>query len=94
MLKQGRSIDTDVQEDLSHLTLDVIGQSAFGYSFNTILGGKSKLSDAFTLLFQAMSYRYLICKFLIPFFDYLPLAETKKLQSAREIADKTVLKVN
>ena len=87
-------MDVDVLEDLSHLTLDVIGQSAFGYNFNTILGGDSKVSQAFGVVLQGMSFKYLICKFLIPFFEYLPLAENKKIQTAREIADNTVIEVH
>lgn len=87
-------IDVKVLDDLSHLTLDVIGQSAFGYNFNTILGGDSKISIAFATSLSAMDFKYLICKFLIPFFDYLPLPVNKKFQKAREISDNTVLEVS
>lgn len=86
-------IDVKVLDDLSHLTLDVIGQSAFGYNFNSILGGDSKISIAFATSLSAMDFKYLICKFLIPFFDYLPLPVNKKFQKAREISDNTVLEV-
>lgn len=72
----------------------MIGQSAFGYNFNTILaGGNSKVSEAFTLLFQGFNFKYVILKALIPFFEYLPLAETRRIQLARKIADDTVLEV-
>ena len=81
-------------EDLSHLTLDVIGQSAFGYNFNTILGGDNKVSEAFAIVLQKLNFKYLIGKFLIPFFEYLPLAETRKIESAKEIADNTVIEVS
>ena len=81
-------------KDLSHLTFDVIGQSAFGYNFNTILGGDSRVSEAFGIVLQGLTLKYIIGKFLIPFFDYLPLAETRKIKSAREIADNTVIEVS
>ena len=84
----------DIEEDLSHLTLDVIGQSAFGYNFNTILGGDSKVSEAVAIVLQGLNFKYLICKFLIPFYEYLPLEEIKKIKAAREIADNTVIQVH
>ena len=48
-----------------HLTLDVIGQSAFGYNFNTVLGGKSKVSEA---VMQYCHWRneFQICSSKIP----------------------------
>lgn len=78
---------------MRHLSLDLIGESAFGYSFNTILGGSSKVSEAFTVLFLSFNITFLVCKFLFPFFDYLPLAENRKIQAAKEITDNTVLEV-
>ena len=78
---------------MRHLSLDLIGESAFGYSFNTILGGSSKVSEAFTVLFLSFNIMFLVCKFLFPFFDYLPLAENRKIQAAKEITDNTVLEV-
>ncbi|XP_068743943.1 cytochrome P450 3A12-like isoform X2 [Montipora capricornis] len=91
--KHEHSIDIELLDDLSHLTLDVIGQTAFGYNFNTILAGESKVSRAFATVSHALDFKYLICKFLIPYFDYLPLAVNKKLQIAKEISDDIVLKV-
>jgi len=92
-INPGHFVDVEVIKDLSHLTLDVIGQSSFGYNFNTVLGGESKISEAFATVLQGINFKYIICKFLIPFFDYLPLAETRKIQSAKEIADNTVIEV-
>ena len=91
--KAKHSMDVEVLDDLTHLTLDVIGQTAFGYNFNTILGGDSKVSKAFATVFYALDFKYLICKFLIPYFDYLPLAVNKKIQVAKEISNNTVLEV-
>ena len=82
-----------VHDDLSHLTLDVLGQSAFGYNFNTVLGGESKVSEAVTVVTGGMSVRYIILKSLIPFFELLPVGETRRIKEAREIADNTVLEV-
>ena len=83
-----------VHEDLSHLTLDVIGQSAFGYNFNTVLAGESKVSEAVNAVIGGMSFSYMACKALIPFFESLPIGETRRIKEAREIADTTVLQVS
>jgi len=48
-INPGHFADLEVLKDMSHLTLDVIGQSSFGYNFNTVLGGESKISEAFNL---------------------------------------------
>ena len=83
-----------VHDDLTHLTLDVIGQAAFGYNFNTVLAGESKVSEAVNVVIGGMSFRYMVCKFLIPYFELLPIGETRRIQEAREIADTTVLEVS
>ena len=82
-----------VHDDLSHLTLDIIGQCAFGYNFNTVLAGESNVSEAVNAVIGGMSFRYMVCKALIPFFELLPLGETRRIKEAREIADNTVLEV-
>ena len=83
-----------VHEDLTHLTMDVIGQSAFGYNFNTVLAGESKVSEAVDVVISGMSFRQTVCKNLIPYFEYLPTNENRKIKAARETADNTVLEVN
>ena len=82
-----------VHDDLTHLALDVIGQAAFGYNFNTVLAGESKVSEAVTVVTGGMSIRYLLLKSLIPFFTLLPIGETRRIKAARETADNTVLEV-
>ena len=83
-----------VHDDLMHLTLDVIGQSAFGFNFNTVLGGESKVSEAVNIATGGMSLRYAVAKALIPFFELQPIGETRRIKEAREIADNTVLEVS
>lgn len=83
-----------VHDDLTHLTLDVIGQAAFGYNFNTVLAGDSKVSKAVKVVTGGMSLKYIIAKALIPFFEFLPIGETRRIKEAREIADNTVLEVS
>ena len=83
-----------VHEDLTHLTLDVIGQSAFGYNFNTVLAGESKVSEAVRVVTGGMSVGYILLNYLIPFFESLPVGETRRIKEAREIADNTVLEVS
>lgn len=84
----------EVHDDLTHLTLDVIGQSAFGYNFNTVLAGESKVSEAVDLVISGMSFRQLMGKTFIPFFEYLPTSENRRIKTAKEIADNTVLDVS
>jgi len=83
-----------VHDDLTHLTLDVIGQAAFGYNFNTVLAGESKVSEAVSVVTGGMSVRYVMLKSVIPFFELLPISETRRIKEAREIADNTVLQVS
>ena len=83
-----------VHDDLTHLSLDVIGQSAFGYNFNTVLAGESKVSEAVSAVVGGMSVRYIILTSLIPFFELLPIGETRRIKEATEIADNTVLEVS
>ena len=83
-----------VHEDLTHLTLDVIGQSAFGYNFNTVLAGESKVSEAVDFVMRGISFKQIACKKFIPYFEYLPTNENRKIKAAREIADNTVLEVS
>ena len=87
-------METEVIKELSHLTLDVIGESAFSYKFNSVLGGDSKISEAFNTVIQGFEFKYLILKLMIPFFDYLPLKENRRIQSAREISDNIVMEVH
>ena len=87
-------METEVIKELSHLTLDVIGESAFSYKFNSVLGGDSKISEAFNTVIQGFEFKYLVLKLMIPFFDYLPLKENRRIQSAREISDHIVMKVH
>ena len=83
-----------VHDDLTHLTLDVIGQSAFGYNFNTVLGGESKVSEAVRVVTGGLSVGYIILKSMIPFFELLPVGETRRIKEATEIAENTVLEVS
>ena len=87
-------METEVTKELSHLTLDVIGESAFSYKFNSVLGGDSKISEAFNTVIQGFEFKYLILKLMIPFFDYLPLKENRRIQSAREVSDNIVMEVH
>ena len=83
-----------VHDDLMHLTLDVIGQSAFGYNFNTVLAGESKVSEAVRVVTGGLSVGYIILKSMIPFFELLPVGETRRIKEATEIAENTVLEVS
>lgn len=78
---------------MRYFLLDLIGESVFGYSFNTILGGSSKVLEVFIVLFLSFNITFFVCKFLFFFFDYLFLVENRKIQVVKEIIDNIVLEV-
>jgi hypothetical protein len=84
----------DVEDDICHLTLDIIGKTSFGYDFNTTLGAESKVSVAFNSLLNGSEFGYIVRKSIIPFYEYLPLPDNYAIKKASNIVDSTVLRVS
>ena len=81
-----------VQEDLSRLTLDVIGASAFGYEFKSVLKGDTAISRAFAWQTKGLSIVTSSFK-AFPFYKYLPLEENRLRSQATKITGEIVMKV-
>jgi hypothetical protein len=77
------------QKDLNHCTLDIIGQCAFGYNFDTVLSGDNQLTKAFTSIVQVTNLKHLILMKLVPFYKYF-YTESKE---AMKVTDEKVLQV-
>ena len=77
------------------MTLDVIGETAFGYNFNSIDGCHSKESKATdTILRGQFDLRKRFLEILFPVLQIFPSKERAKVEEAKRILDEIVLKVN
>ncbi|KAK3748420.1 hypothetical protein QZH41_005763 [Actinostola sp. cb2023] len=83
----------EIEDDICHLTLDIIGKTSFGYGFNTVLGQESKVSTAFNSLLTGVEMAYVIRSRLIPFYQYLPLPDNLAIKKSTKLVDDTVLKM-
>ena len=82
----GRPFEEAIQKKFTHLTLDVIGESAFGYSFNCITGGHSKESMATdTILRGGFNMRMRALESWFPFLKYFPSEEREKVDEATKL---------
>ena len=78
-------------DDLTLATLDIIGESAFGYKFKCVRNGHSKMSKAFHDQVVGVSLGKL--EQFVPFYKYLPLEENRIKKQAIKITDETIRKV-
>ncbi|KAK3748430.1 hypothetical protein QZH41_017300 [Actinostola sp. cb2023] len=83
----------EVDDDICHLTLDIIGKTSFGYGFNTVLGQESEVSTAFNSLLTGTEFSYLVRSKIIPFYKYLPFPDNLAIKKSTKLVDDTVLKV-
>ena len=86
-------VEVSIHTDLTHLSFDIIGRCAFGYNFNTVLSGESKISKAFTEVIKGLRFARVMKKSLIPLYKYLPLEENIRERHAYKLTDDTVLEV-
>ena len=84
--------DVMVHSDLSRVSLDIIGESAFGYKFNSTLEGETEITKAFTQITNGVdvSTAFLLA---IPFYRYLPLEGNRLQRNAARITNEVVMKV-
>ena len=74
--------------------MDVIGETAFGYKFNSINGGHSKEARATdTILRGQFDMKRRSLEMVFPFFKLIPSEEKAKVDEAKTILNETVLKV-
>ncbi|KAF7985647.1 hypothetical protein HWV62_2167 [Athelia sp. TMB] len=72
---------------LGKATLDIIGQAGFGYDFSSLdaTKGANELSTAFANLFKNSNSRGLgVLRFFIPFLQYLPSAQQRRVKASQE----------
>ncbi|XP_006816255.1 uncharacterized protein LOC102805576, partial [Saccoglossus kowalevskii] len=81
-----------VQVDLGRATLDVIGETAFGYKFNAILEPNKEITKTFSAILQG-ALTGSSWKRLIPFYQHLPTKENQAIKKAIGLVKKTVLEV-
>eukprot|EP00112_Aurelia_sp_Birch-Aquarium-sp1_P000792 Seg1077.10 transcript_id=Seg1077.10/GoldUCD/mRNA.D3Y31 product="Cytochrome P450 4F12" protein_id=Seg1077.10/GoldUCD/D3Y31 len=83
-----------ILDEFTHLTLDVIGESAFGYSFNSILKGNSKESMATdTILRGGFNLQRRALESWFPFLKYIPSEEREKVDEATNVMNGIIDKV-
>ncbi|KAL9961627.1 hypothetical protein ACROYT_G030609 [Oculina patagonica] len=79
--------DVMVHSDLTRLAMDVIGQSAFGYQFKSVLGGDTEITNAFTQITTGVD----VGRIALPFYKYLPLEENRLKRNAAKITNNVVM---
>eukprot|EP00794_Sanderia_malayensis_P010929 gene10929-12090_t len=92
---ENKTMDCDILEKLTHMTLDVIGLCAFGYSFDCISGGHSEESKATnTILTTSFDLQGRSFKQLFPFMGMWKSEKEKHFMKAekcfRSLIDKII----
>ncbi|XP_028416651.1 cytochrome P450 3A16-like [Dendronephthya gigantea] len=85
-----------VQNDLTRLALDALGECVFGYDFDTIKSGDSALSLAFTNLFSGVNQGVSsLTQLLVNYFPFLKwrIESLKKRRAGIEIITKLMKQV-
>jgi len=83
--------DVMVHVDLNRLALDIIGESAFGYQFKSVLGVETEITKAFNHLTTGI--RLGSFSMALPFYKYLPTKENRLKWNAIKITNEVVMKV-
>ena len=83
-----------VQNDFTHVSLDVLGECVFGYEFNSIGADDFPVSRAFNDLFAGLSV-VAIDRKVVEWFPFLErfLKGPNKRKEALKITDKTIKEV-
>ena len=75
----------DLHKELTALTLDIIGVSAFGYDFNAMSGEEGELKAAYDKLMPGMSW-FRVLRSLYPILFKLPVKQVGLLCSVARAA--------
>ena len=81
-----------VHSDLTRLAMDIIGQSAFGYQFKSVLGGDTEITKAFNHITTGLDVGR-TALVTMPFYKYLPLEENCVKRNAANITNNVVMNV-
>lgn len=72
----------------------MIGEAAFGYEFNSVLGGHTKESNAAEIiLLGQFNFRRRALETYFPFLKLIPSREREKVDEAKDVLDNIFLKV-
>ena len=83
-----------IQEKFTCLTLDVIGEAAFSYRFNSLIGGHTKESKATDIILRGQfNFGRRALESYFPFLKLFPSEERQRVEKAKEIVADTVFKV-
>ncbi|XP_065071289.1 uncharacterized protein LOC135695975 [Rhopilema esculentum] len=86
--------EVDIHKDFSKLTLDVIGETAFGYNFNTLTTGENKISQSVELILSGkIGVVARVLRRYIPFYDMIPFPGNIKLKNAAKVANSVVTEI-
>lgn len=86
--------EVDILKDFFKLTLDIIGETAFGYKFNTLVSGENKVSKAVDIILKGkISVLSRVLERIIPFYDKIPFKQNVEVHNAMEVMKSTVSEV-
>eukprot|EP00794_Sanderia_malayensis_P005736 gene5736-6437_t len=86
--------EIDVGNDINHFSLDVIGETAFGYNFATLKSGESNVSKAVEMMIKVRgSFISRILRRVVPFYEKLPLKSNSESAKAMKIMNSVVNEV-
>ena len=89
-----KTVECDVLEKLTHVTLDVIGLCAFGYPFNCILGGHTDESRATdTILRTCFDLQKKSFEEFCPLLKWIPSKKRRRFQEAEKCFRTLIEKV-
>ncbi|KAH9090290.1 hypothetical protein Ae201684P_014097 [Aphanomyces euteiches] len=80
----------DMQSDMTKLSLDIIGDAAFGFDFGALTNSNPEIMAAFEILNHTPSVSFALGTTFIPWFDRLPLASIQRRQEAKRLLVGTV----
>ncbi|KAF9162760.1 hypothetical protein DFQ26_003249 [Actinomortierella ambigua] len=77
-----------VDEDMSRVTLDIIGLAGFGYSFDSLTNPDNELSRAYKALFNSSSMITQILSSFISFYNHIPIRRNRIRKHAIRVINK------
>ena len=73
----------------------MIGEAAFGYKFNSVIGGHTKQSKATDVIFRGQfNFGRRALEYYLPFLKLIPSEERDRVNEAKDIACDTVFEVS
>ena len=86
--------EDEIQEKFTRLTLDVIGEAAFGYRFNSLIQGHTAESSATDTIFRGQfNFARRALEYYVPFLKLFPSKERRRVEEAKDIVTNMVFKV-